>query len=153
MPVQAVEKKPLTTERQRELLRVIEQCFDDFYKRNQSYYTLDGMTTAHITLHAIADFKTLQAFWPSRLVDRMYGSVIYRLEDTTMSSVQSAVRDCLSQLLDKGYIERLGNEHERRWRPVQEKQPKKTKVFDGQGTHIGWTQLVDGRTQFTPVSV
>lgn len=149
---QQIEQKPLTTERQRELVRVIDECFDNFYQRGQSYYTLDGMTTAHVTLHAIADFTTLRAFWPKRLVENSFRGTVYHLEDDTMSHVQSAVRDSLSQLWDKGYVERMGNEHERRWRPIREAQPKKTKVFDGNGNHVGWTHEVDGKTQFTAVS-
>lgn len=149
-----VERKPFTTERQRELMRVIQECFDKFAQRNQSYYQLDGMTTAHVTVHAIADFTTLRAFWPQRLVEyRGIGGAIYHLEDGTMSDVQSAVRSTLEQLQAKGYIERLGNEHERRWRPIpEEEKPKKTKVFDAAGKHIGWTQAVDGEVKFTPVS-
>lgn len=152
MATKTVEKKSLTTTRQRELLRVIDECFDNFAKRNQSYYSLDGMSTAHVALHAIADFQTLQAFWPERLVDRHLGTVIYRLEDNTMSQVQSSVRDVLAQLQDKGYVEQLGNEHERRWRPIRERQPKKTKVYDDNHNHVGWTHMVDGKLQFTPVS-
>lgn len=113
-------KRPLTTERQRELMRVIIECFDKFKQREQHYYVLDGMSTAHVTVHAIQDFTTLKAFWPTNLVVRslLHGTV-YQLEEGTMAKVQSAVRDVLVQLCDKGWIERLGNEHERRWRPTK----------------------------------
>lgn len=113
-------KRPLTTERQRELMRVIIECFDKFKKREQHHYVLDGMSTAHVTVHAIQDFTTLKAFWPNNLVvhSLLHGTV-YQLEEGTMAKVQSAVRDVLVQLWDKGWIERLGNEHERRWRPTK----------------------------------
>jgi hypothetical protein len=137
-------KKPLTTERQRELMRVINECFDEFAKRNQTYYALDGMTTAHITLHAIQDFTTLKAFWPKELVDNQYGRTTYLLNDDTMSKVQSSVRDSLNQLFDKAHIERIGNEHERRWRPVKEKVQKQTKtVYDAFGRPTGVMELVN----------
>ena len=142
----AVVKKPLTTERQKELMRVINECFGEFAKRQQHYYGLDGMSTHHVTLHAIQDFTTLRAFWPSDLVERntRTGQTVYLLEEKTMSKVQSAVRDALVQLQEKGWVERLGNEHERRWRPIRDKPKRVTKeARDPSGQKIGYYEQID----------
>jgi hypothetical protein len=136
----AVAKKPLTTDRQKELLRVIESSFTEFAKRGQTYYTLDGMSTAQVTLHAIQDFETLQAFWPTELVrwDTRNGKV-YQLNDDTMSKVQSSVRDSLKQLSEKGWIEQAGNIDERRWRYVKPKPVlEKKDALDPSGVKVGY---------------
>jgi hypothetical protein len=142
-------KKALTTERQSELNRVILECFDEFDRRGQSYYGLDGMTTAHITVHAIQDFTTLKAFWPKDLVQHRLGQTVYCLEDDTMSKVQSAVRSSLEQLVEKGWVERIGNEHERRWRPIREKLPETKPALDPDGNVYGEFTKIDGKWQLT----
>lgn len=108
------------TKRQEELMRVVLHCFADFVKREQPYYGLEGMSTSHITVHAIQDFKTLRAFWPVELVEESrYSGTIYHLDDDTMRKVQTNVRTDLDKLQKAGYIEKIGNENERRWRPVK----------------------------------
>lgn len=107
--------------KQRELMRVIFEAYEQFASRKQHYYPLMGMSTSHISQHAVQDFTTLHAFWPPELVESTlrYGNV-YRLEPDTLSKVQTAVRAELDKLATKGYIEKVGNEHERRWRPVKD---------------------------------
>jgi hypothetical protein len=107
------------TSRQKELMRVILAEFAEFDKRKQEYYWLEGMSTAHVAVQALlGDFTTLAVFWPKGLVNKEAdGGVIYSLQEDTMNKAWSAVRSCLEQLEGKHYIERLGNEHERRWRP------------------------------------
>lgn len=139
-----VEKRPLTTERQRELMRVITECFDKYYERQQHYYMLDGMSTAHVTVHAIGDFVTLQAFWPKELIRDDFRGRVYMLEDETMTKVQSAVRTTLEQLEEKGHIERMGNEHERRWRPVREARNQTKAIYDAAGNKLGMAELIKG---------
>lgn len=106
---------------QRELMRVILAKFREYLDREQHYYGLMGMSTSHITLKAIEDFTTLRAFWPPELVVAgRYGSgTIYQLEDHTITKVQSSIRKELDKLAEQSYLEKIGNEHERRWRPIK----------------------------------
>lgn len=109
------------TERQKELMRVVLHCFADFLKREQPYYGLEGMSTSHVTVHAVQDFKTLRAFWPPELVEEtgFRHGTIYHMDGDTLRKVQSGVRADLDKLQKAGYIEKIGNENERRWRPVK----------------------------------
>lgn len=144
-------QKPLTTERQKELWRVINDCYDEYDKRGQHQYKLNGMTTAHVTLHAIGDFTTLKVFWPAELVQTVRGgyysggSTTYLLENDTITKVQSSIRSALDQLADKGYIEKTGNLEERRWLPVRPKKPETKEAFDKDGNLIGTMEKVDGK--------
>lgn len=110
-----------TNDAQRELMRVIFERYDEFAKRKQHYYALMGMSTHHILVKAMADFTTLYAFWPRHMVESSlrYGN-IYRMEPETLGEVQSSIRAELDKLAVKGYLEKVGNEHERRWRPVKD---------------------------------
>lgn len=101
-------------------MRVVLDRFAEFDKRGQAYYGLEGMSTSHLTLKAIGDLKTLHAFWPGDQVsyDLKHGN-LYMLADDTLTKVQSNVRTEIEKLEKRGYIERLGNEHERRWRPAK----------------------------------
>lgn len=117
--------KPVPTlnfqsDRQRELMRVVLDRFAEFDKRNQTYYGLEGMSTSHLTLKAIGDFDTLHAFWPSEniTIDPRMGNLYY-LGDDTLTKVQSSIRTEVEKLATQGLLERLGNEHERRWRPAK----------------------------------
>ena len=148
MPI-AKEQKPLTNERQKELLRVVETCFGEFERRGQEHYRLDGMTTHHVVNHAIQDFTTLHAFWPKELIrkDRLNG-VIYLLDEGTISKVQSSIRDTLDQLAEKGWINKVGNKQERRWRWDKPK-PIVTPALDPSGRQVGtWTKKADGSWAF-----
>lgn len=115
-----LDKMPLTTDRQRELLRIVEKKFGEFAQRNQQYYPLLGMSTHHIVNAVIADIQALRIFWPKdRIRDHgPLGGVSYMLEDDVMEKAQDAVRATLVQLAEKNYLERVGNENERRWRPL-----------------------------------
>jgi uncharacterized heparinase superfamily protein len=140
-------QKPLTTDRQKELLRVLNDSFTAFAKRGQQYYALDGMSTHHIVVHAIQDFTTLREFWPTELVEKGYGArVVYGMQDDTLSKVQSAVRESLKQLAEKGWVEQAGNEHERRWRLVKKKDViTKKDALDPSGKKIGhYEKINDG---------
>lgn len=108
-----------STDRQRELMRVILAEFAEFEKRGQPYYGLEGMSTAHVTVEALlGDFKTLQAFWPKALVHHEAdGSMGYEMREDTLRKAWNALRSTLEQLEEKGYLEKIGNENERRWRP------------------------------------
>jgi hypothetical protein len=111
--------KPLRTDRQRELLRVIRESFDRFATRGQHYYKLEGMATDSIVKHAVQDFTTLRAFWPQALRHPSWignGGETFELHEDTLEKVQNAVRETLDQLVDYGYVLKVGNEHERRWR-------------------------------------
>jgi hypothetical protein len=131
-----VERKSLTTEGQKELLRVLEDRFDEYDRRGQTNYRLNGMSTSHITLKCMQDFTTLKVFWPPELVQYRYGQTVYGLEDDTLNKVQSSIRSTLEKLMDKGWVERVGNEDERRWRLIRDK--KETKIAtDPDGNRIG----------------
>jgi hypothetical protein len=139
-----VVKKALTTERQRELLRVLEIAFTEFDKRGQTNYALNGMTTHHVVVHSIQDFTTLKAFWPSGLVTHRYGQTIYQLDDDTMSKVRGAVTDTLNQLVEKGYVEKVGNAEERRWLLIREKRIHTVKeAHDPDGNKVGYYERIN----------
>lgn len=109
------------TTRQRELMRVVLDRFAEFEKRQQHFYALEGMSTSHLTLKAIGDTKTLYAFWPPehRKYSRDIGGQVFLMEDDTLTRVQSEIRKDIDKLSAMGYIEKVGNEHERRWRPAK----------------------------------
>ena len=110
-----------THPRQRELMRVLLKKMSDYQKRGQTHFTLNGMSTSHLTLKCIEDHETLHAFWPEEETQRdaRYGTV-YMMGDETMTKVQSKIRDEIKKLAGKGYIEEMGNENERRYRPQKE---------------------------------
>lgn len=110
-----------TGKRQKQLMRVVLSKFANFQQRGQTYYGLEGMSTSHLTLKVIEDLGALHAFWPAadQQYDPNHGN-LYRLGDGTMRKVQSTVLAEIKKLVDKGYLEEKGNEHERRYRPVKE---------------------------------
>lgn len=117
---QVLDGLEFNTARQRELMRIILEAFAEYRRREQHFYKLQGMSTSHIVVHAIQDFATLRAFWPKDLVSTSgTGGQLYALEEDTLYKVQNAVRDSVKQLMERGYMEKLGNEDERRWRPVK----------------------------------
>lgn len=107
-------------DKQRELMRVILKDFLEYTKRDAHYYLGNGMSTSHIVVHALLqDFTTLAVFWPPELVHPRIGGVTYELADDVMRRAQNDVRKTLDELTKLGYIEKIGNTDERRWRPVR----------------------------------
>lgn len=108
-------------ERQRLIMQVLLSKFADFRKREQHFYLLEGMSTSHLTLKAIENRNTLHAFWPTehQRYSFQHGN-IYMLEEDTIVNVQKEISKEINKLVKKGYIEKLGNENERRWRPVKD---------------------------------
>lgn len=104
-----------------ELMRVVLAKFKEYDDRKQYYYELVGMSTSHITLKAIDDLTTLHTFWPDDEVeyDRNRRGNIYLLGPKTLTKVQTAVRVALEKLEKLSFMEKVGNEHERRWRPAK----------------------------------
>lgn len=111
-----------THPRQRELMRVLLKKMADYQKRGQTHFTLNGMSTSHLTLKCIEDRDTLYSFWPAEHTqfNRELGANVYMISDDTMTKLQSTIRDDIKKLARKGYIEEMGNENERRYRPNKE---------------------------------
>lgn len=108
-----------SNEKQREVMRLVLLHFEEFRKRGAHQFLLNGMSTTHVMKDAVESTVCLQAFWPKHLVTQRYGTTIYQIEDGVFSKVNSGVRDVLDQLAKKGYLEKVGNEDERRWRPIK----------------------------------
>ena len=106
---------------QREIMRVILNAFKDFEDRKQHHYILNGMSTSHITVHAVLkDLAAIHIFWPkNQIVDHPGGGHTYQLSDDVGSKVQSTIRSDLDKLANKGLLDKVGNEDERRWKPVK----------------------------------
>lgn len=105
---------------QKAVMRVLLDRFSKFEQRKQTHYLINGMSTSHLALHVIDDKETIHAFWPTEAQrhDFRNGNV-YMLEDGVITKMQSSVRKEIEKLVTRGYIERMGNEHERRWRPAK----------------------------------
>ena len=110
--------KPLRTERQEELLRVIKEEFSQFHHRQAHFYLGGGMSTSHVLVKGLADPKTIKIFWPKELVRYEGLRTTYVLEDKVFYRIQQAMREVLIQLEEKGHLEKLGNTDERRWKPT-----------------------------------
>lgn len=110
---------PLTTEREKAIMRIVKKKFSDFHQRGQSYYLGAGMSTTHVVTALMADINDIGLFWPSELVNRRFGGgTTYTLERDVFKRVQSRVSETLKQLETKGYLEKCGNSDERRWKPT-----------------------------------
>lgn len=106
-------------QKERELMRIVLEAFEEYRKREQHYYLLEGMSTYHISGHATEQLNTMYMFWPKNLIKQQFGTTIYELDGTSIRKLNSAIRDTLGKLADKGFLEKIGNEHERRWRPAK----------------------------------
>lgn len=120
-----IERKPLTTERQRELQRILQESFatyDERYNGPMHFYGLMGMSTDSVLRHVMeAPITALTIFWPKELIQERYNTGrTFLLEDGAMAKAMSNVRSTLDQLVDRGWVEKVGNEHERRWRPTRD---------------------------------
>ena len=108
-----------THPRQEHLMRVLRKKTAEYQKRGQTHYTLNGMSTSHLVLKCLEDADTMYSFWPTS--DQQWNNEIqqtlYRIGDGTMTKVQSKIRDEIKKLVAQGYIEEMGNENERRYRP------------------------------------
>lgn len=111
-----------THPRQKELMRVLLKKMSDYQKRGQTHFTLNGMSTSHLTLKCIEDHQTMFAFWPAENTqwNHELGDNVHMIDDGTMTKLQSTIRDDIKKLVRKGYIEEMGNENERRYRPNKE---------------------------------
>lgn len=107
----------LRTDRQRVILDLLNSDYQTYKSREQHHYVLNGMSTSHIALHALKEPGVLLEFWPANRFDR--NGNIYDLA-RTIERTQDAIRDSLKQLVTLGYVEKMGNEHERRWRPTKD---------------------------------
>ena len=110
-----------SNEKQREVMRLVLKHFKEFREREQHHFLLNGMATTHVMKDAVESDVALKAFWPRHLVEHrpLEGRTTYLIEEGVFSKVNSGVRDVLDQLAKKGYLDKIGNEHERRWRPVK----------------------------------
>ena len=115
----------LNNPREQRLMELILNCFAKYRKREQHTYLGAGMSTSHIVCHVIEDDNVqggtdalLSVFWPEDLIARRMGGVTYLLEPGVMTKLQSNVRTTLNKLHERGYLEKIGNTDERRWRPV-----------------------------------
>lgn len=111
-----------SNEKQREVMRLVLKHFKEFREREQHHFLLNGMATTHVMKDAIESDVCLKAFWPKHLVETdpyRPGRTTYLIEEGVFSKVNSGVRDVLDQLAKKGYLEKVGNVHERRWLPVK----------------------------------
>ena len=112
-----------SSEKQREVMRLVLEHFAEFKEREQHHYLLNGMATTHVMKDAVESDVCLKAFWPKHLVTHervpgTYGTrTIYGIEPGVFSKVNSGVRNVLDQLANKGYLLKVGNEDERRWLP------------------------------------
>jgi hypothetical protein len=118
-PKKSTHVPPPSTERERELLRIIKAKFSDFNRRQQHFYIGGGMSTSHIVLKVLEDIKQIEAFWPAEHVRKSWaGGVSYVLADDVFKKVQNAIRDTLNSLYKKSHLEKIGNSDERRWKPT-----------------------------------
>jgi hypothetical protein len=109
--------KPLKTERQKALWNLLSRDFSELRRRDAQFYLLNGMSTSHITLHVMrgGDAAALAAFWtPPK---SRAASTLQKDLPKSITDAQNAIRTTLSQLASRGYVDTLGNEQERRWRP------------------------------------
>lgn len=119
--------KPTTTQRaplkpsEQTLLDILEAKFTQYRTRGQHYYLGGGMSTSHIVVSVMANIDNIHVFWPQELIQRhgplRGGGVTYRLETDVFKRVQDKIRRTLDELVQKGYVEKIGNTDERRWRP------------------------------------
>lgn len=110
---------PALNDRQREVLRIVKGKFSDFNRRQQHFYLGGGMSTTHVVQAVMADQSKIYLFWPRELIERRSnGGITYRLADKCFERAQNAIRDALKELERKGYLEKLGNTDERRWKPT-----------------------------------
>ena len=115
----ATQAKRLTTDRERELLRIIKKCFSNYNQRGQHYYLGGGMSTSHIVLKVLEDVDQIHAFWPPEHTKRnVWSGVSYVLADDVFKKVQNRIRETLNALATKGHLEKIGNTDERRWKPT-----------------------------------
>ena len=112
-------RKPLT-ERESALLRIIKSKFSDFHRRQQHFYLLQGMSTTHVGWSMFADAQSVKLFWPKDLIqEKPYGrGTTYIMQGEFGRRIQATVTDTLKTLHQKGYLEKLGNSDERRWKPI-----------------------------------
>lgn len=113
---QEAAKLKFNTARQEKLWAVIQAMEAEYKRRDQQYYLINGMSTSHIVCHAIAEPDAIDIFWPKEMIERVGNRTTYALGDKCIQKMQNAVRDTIKQLAGFGYIETMGNEHERRWR-------------------------------------
>jgi hypothetical protein len=70
----------------------------------------------------IDDIALMRDFWPTEMVDDSrrggYGT-IYMMDEKTMTKVQTNIRTTLDKLATLGYLEKIGNDDERRWKPIK----------------------------------
>jgi hypothetical protein len=118
-PAMKAEDLKFNTERQRLLMKQVLDDMQEYRDTDRTYYTVNGMSTHHIVNHAIRDTKVLTAFWPAKNIRKTPQSLSYELVPGVMGKCQDALRDTLKQLAKKGYIEQMGNEHERRYKPMK----------------------------------
>lgn len=110
---------PLTSDRQRTVLRVIKKKFSDFQKRQQHFYLGAGMTTTHAVVAVMADVDDIHLFWPSELVkNKTFGGHTYVLEKDVFRRVQDRILRTMNELEKSGHLEKVGNTDERRWKPT-----------------------------------
>jgi hypothetical protein len=109
------------SDRERVLMEVTLAKFADFAKREQHEYLLNGMSTSHVVVSVMKRFNDhLTKFWPAELIRHRIGyALTYQLEDDVFERVQTNIRNSLDKLAKAGYLEKVGNEDERRWKPVK----------------------------------
>lgn len=100
------------TRRQEVLFQQLAEDMETYRKREQAQYLLNGMSTSHIVLHALKRPETLLEFWNAFSAIKVNSFDVARGIEKT----QDAIRDTLHQLEGLGLVEKMGNEHERRWR-------------------------------------